>query len=84
MLAAAETRGKGGFAAVFEHQQVLFQTQPPIPAVAATPDDQLRAAVEAVPHQHRANACRQQAGDGIQRRTLRATSTDSRLTDMMV
>src|SRR5215210_2306817 len=46
VLAAPEARRQRGLAAVLEHEQVLFEPQPPIPALTTAPGDQVGAAVK--------------------------------------
>src|SRR4051812_23064409 len=49
VLAAPEARRQRGLAAVLEHEQVLFEPQPPIPALTPAPGDQVGAAVKPIP-----------------------------------
>ena len=66
VLAAAETVRQRGLAAVLEHEQVLFEPQPPIPALTTAPGDQFGAARRPIPHQHRLpSGCRAGAGGVI-------------------
>src|SRR3954468_10593724 len=62
VLAAPEARRQRGLAAVLEHEQVLVEPQPPIPALTPAPGDQVGAAVKTIPHQHRLGARREKTG----------------------
>ena len=70
VLAAPEARRQRGLAAVLEHKQVLFEPQPPIPALTPAPGDQVGAAVKPIPHQHRLGARREKTCRRLKRRAL--------------
>src|SRR5215203_2393653 len=70
VLAAPEARCQRGLAAVLEHEQVLFEPQPPIPALTTAPGDQVGAAVKPIPHQHRLGARREKTCRRLKRRAL--------------
>src|SRR3712207_8528610 len=56
VLAAAEAFRQRGLAVACEDQEILLEPQPPIPSLAAAPGNQVGAAVETIPDQHRLGA----------------------------
>src|SRR3954467_11009848 len=70
VLAPREAVGERGLATRFNHQQLLLEPQPPVPALRPAPRDQGGRAVEAIAHQHRPHPRGQQSRNPVQRRAL--------------